>query len=156
MSHVNIKMINQNQETGNDDDNDDNLNKCIFFGRVMILLLSGGVVYLMSATTRQSDGAASMQGGTNWLCATVRTFTNILHVLLLSSKVKLKSTYFLFPETPFPVSGTPTAYFPSEQDCLTTMSSSELRGAVLQVVADELKTLGVDGEPQLCLVCGRT
>lgn len=116
-------------------------------------------MYLMSATTRQNDGTANMSEGTSWLCATVRTLrtsTSIQHALMLRLTVKLNSAYFPFPEASVPVSGKNTAYFPSEQDCLTTMSSSKLRAAVLQVVADELKALGVDGEPQLCLVCGRT
>lgn len=66
------------------------------------------------------------------------------------------STHFLFSGTSFQISGIRTAYFPPEQDCLTTMSNSLLRRDVLLHFADDLKARGVDGEPQMCLVCGRT
>uniref|UniRef100_A0A8C4EJF7 Si:ch1073-126c3.2 n=1 Tax=Dicentrarchus labrax TaxID=13489 RepID=A0A8C4EJF7_DICLA len=56
-------------------------------------------------------------------------------------------------EASIQVSGAKTAYFP--QDCLTTKSSSQLQGTIIEVFTTELKNQGVQGEPQYaCLVCG--
>lgn len=149
-----MKIINPNWEKRDDDDDGGDL--FLLLGRVMILLSCGGVVYLMNATTRQNNGTVSMWEGTSWLCATVRTTTTLSHGSVQRLAVALTFAHFSFPEASVPVAGTNTAYFPREQDCLTTLSSSQLRGAVLQVFANELKAHGVDGEPQLCLLCGRT
>lgn len=87
----------------------------------------------------------------------VRTSTTLPHAFVQCLAVTLNSAHFPFPEASFQSSGTNTAYFPRGQDCLTTMSSSQLRDAVLTVFNNELKAHGVDGKPQHeCLVCGRT
>ncbi|XP_070771565.1 uncharacterized protein [Enoplosus armatus] len=53
------------------------------------------------------------------------------------------------------VSGAPTAYFPKDQDCLTTMSNSQLQNSTVEGFISELKNQGIQGEPQsACLVCG--
>ncbi|XP_044069703.1 uncharacterized protein si:ch1073-126c3.2 isoform X2 [Siniperca chuatsi] len=53
------------------------------------------------------------------------------------------------------VSGAQTAYFPKDQDCLTTMSSSQLQNRTIEDFHTELKNQGIQGEPQdACLVCG--
>ncbi|XP_073337693.1 uncharacterized protein [Pagrus major] len=58
-------------------------------------------------------------------------------------------------EAPFQVSGAKTAYFPKDQDCLTTKSSSQLQDGIIQGFAAELKNEGVQGAAQYaCLVCG--
>ncbi|KAM6997104.1 uncharacterized protein LKV04_005828 [Tautogolabrus adspersus] len=54
------------------------------------------------------------------------------------------------------VSGAATAYFPKDQDCLTTKSSSQLETSIIQLLTSELESQGIQGEPQNgCLVCGR-
>ncbi|XP_069565383.1 uncharacterized protein [Brachyistius frenatus] len=58
-------------------------------------------------------------------------------------------------EAAIQVSGAKTAYFPKYQDCLTTKSSSRLENDVMDGFIAELKSRGVQGEPQsACLVCG--
>ncbi|XP_035519788.1 uncharacterized protein si:ch1073-126c3.2 isoform X2 [Morone saxatilis] len=58
-------------------------------------------------------------------------------------------------EASIQVSGAKTAYFPEDRDCLTTKSSSQLWGTIIEVFTTELKNQGVQGEPQYaCLVCG--
>ncbi|XP_070697696.1 uncharacterized protein [Pempheris klunzingeri] len=53
------------------------------------------------------------------------------------------------------VSGAKTAYFPEDQDCLTTKSSSQLQANITDGFMTELKNQGVQGESQYdCLVCG--
>ncbi|XP_038581949.1 uncharacterized protein LOC119908307 isoform X1 [Micropterus salmoides] len=53
------------------------------------------------------------------------------------------------------VSGAQTAYFPKDQDCLTTKSSSQLQNSTMEVFTNELKNQGIQGEPEYaCLVCG--
>ncbi|XP_036980322.1 uncharacterized protein si:ch1073-126c3.2 [Acanthopagrus latus] len=56
----------------------------------------------------------------------------------------------------FQLSGAKTAYFPRDQDCLTTKSSSRLQDGVIEGFKAELKNEGVQGEAQYaCLVCGQ-
>ncbi|XP_035462835.2 uncharacterized protein si:ch1073-126c3.2 [Scophthalmus maximus] len=51
------------------------------------------------------------------------------------------------------VSGSESAYFPKDQDCLTTQS--QLRDSFLQRLNAELQVQGVQGQPKnACLVCG--
>ncbi|KAM4607122.1 uncharacterized protein ACJ7VT_015404 [Polymixia lowei] len=53
------------------------------------------------------------------------------------------------------VSGAETAYFPKDQDCLVTKSSSQLQKNVIDKLIDELREHDVNGEPSYaCLVCG--
>ncbi|XP_029134163.1 uncharacterized protein si:ch1073-126c3.2 [Labrus bergylta] len=53
------------------------------------------------------------------------------------------------------VSGAATAYFPKDQNCLTTKSSSLLKTSTIQLFTSELESEGIQGEPQNgCLVCG--
>ncbi|XP_074503416.1 uncharacterized protein LOC141774562 [Sebastes fasciatus] len=55
----------------------------------------------------------------------------------------------------FPVAGINTAYFPKDQNCLTTKSSAQLQSSVINVFTAELKLAGVQGDPEYaCLVCG--
>lgn len=62
---------------------------------------------------------------------------------------------FLFPEALFPISGVTTAYFPKNQDCVTTKSNSDQQRHVLDTFIRELRNQDVDAEPQhACLVCG--
>nr|XP_046257580.1 uncharacterized protein si:ch1073-126c3.2 [Scatophagus argus] len=59
-------------------------------------------------------------------------------------------------EASIQVSGAKTAYFPKDQDCLTTKSSHQLWNSTIDILTTELKNKGVHGEPQhACLVCGR-
>ncbi|XP_041866646.1 uncharacterized protein si:ch1073-126c3.2 [Melanotaenia boesemani] len=58
-------------------------------------------------------------------------------------------------EAPIQISGESSAYFPKDQDCLTTKSNSQLSNSVIEVFTTELKSRGIPAEPQLaCLVCG--
>ncbi|XP_029305044.1 uncharacterized protein LOC115019694 [Cottoperca gobio] len=58
-------------------------------------------------------------------------------------------------ESRIQVSGAKTAYFPKDQDCLTTKGSSQLQSSVSEELSTELQLQGVQGEPQYaCLVCG--
>ncbi|KAK9541247.1 hypothetical protein VZT92_001306 [Zoarces viviparus] len=58
-------------------------------------------------------------------------------------------------EASIQVSGAKSAYFPKDQDCLTTKSSIQLQSGVIEEFTAELKAEGVQGEPQsACLVCG--
>ncbi|KAG8000279.1 hypothetical protein GBF38_002508, partial [Nibea albiflora] len=53
------------------------------------------------------------------------------------------------------VAGAKSAYFPKDQDCRTTKTSSQLQNSTLEVFINELKTNGVTGVAQyVCLVCG--
>uniref|UniRef100_A0A8C2Z1Y9 Si:ch1073-126c3.2 n=1 Tax=Cyclopterus lumpus TaxID=8103 RepID=A0A8C2Z1Y9_CYCLU len=53
------------------------------------------------------------------------------------------------------VSGVKTAYFPKDQDCLTTKTSNGLQSGVIVDLTAELMAAGVHGAPQsACLVCG--
>ncbi|XP_008279232.1 uncharacterized protein LOC103356748 [Stegastes partitus] len=53
------------------------------------------------------------------------------------------------------ISGAKTAYFPKDQDCRSTKSSSQLTNSVIEALAAELKAQEINGEPQhACLVCG--
>uniref|UniRef100_A0A3P8SX01 Si:ch1073-126c3.2 n=1 Tax=Amphiprion percula TaxID=161767 RepID=A0A3P8SX01_AMPPE len=53
------------------------------------------------------------------------------------------------------VSGAKTAYFPKDQDCLVTKSSSQLTERIMEAFTAELKNQNIDGELQdTCLVCG--
>ncbi|XP_040034806.2 uncharacterized protein LOC120820750 [Gasterosteus aculeatus] len=59
-------------------------------------------------------------------------------------------------ESPIQVSGAKTAYFPKDQDCLTTKSSSSLLSSVVGNLTSELRGRGVVGgeAEHACLVCG--
>lgn len=71
--------------------------------------------------------------------------------------VKLNFSHFSFSEASVQISGVNTAYFPKDQDCLTTRSSGELLDSVKKAFDQELKAQGVKGALQYaCLVCGRT
>ncbi|XP_071783628.1 uncharacterized protein LOC139933446 [Centroberyx gerrardi] len=53
------------------------------------------------------------------------------------------------------ISGAQTAYFPKDQDCLRTKSSSDLHNSTIHNFITELKDQGIDGNPEyICLVCG--
>lgn len=70
--------------------------------------------------------------------------------------VKLNFSHFPFLEALFQVSGAKTAYFPKDQDCITTKSSSQLQNRIIEDLTTELKNKGIKGEPRhACLVCGR-
>ncbi|KAL6102171.1 uncharacterized protein ACO6RY_17271 [Pungitius sinensis] len=65
------------------------------------------------------------------------------------------TTLAVCQESPIQVSGAKTAYFPKDQDCLTTKSSSRLQSSVLEGLTSELREGGVDGEVEYaCLACG--
>uniref|UniRef100_A0A3B4G2H5 Si:ch1073-126c3.2 n=1 Tax=Pundamilia nyererei TaxID=303518 RepID=A0A3B4G2H5_9CICH len=52
-------------------------------------------------------------------------------------------------------SGATTAYFPKDQDCITTKSSSQMQNRILEDFTAELKGKGIQGELKYaCLVCG--
>ncbi|XP_074532224.1 uncharacterized protein LOC141795294 [Halichoeres trimaculatus] len=58
-------------------------------------------------------------------------------------------------EAPFQISGAATAYFPKDQDCLTTKSNSREQRSIIDLFASELKIQGIQGQTQHeCLVCG--
>ncbi|KAM4591997.1 uncharacterized protein PAE49_020152 [Odontesthes bonariensis] len=58
-------------------------------------------------------------------------------------------------EATIQVSGASSAYFPKDQDCLTTKSNSQLMNATMEAFSTELRTQGVVGDRrQYCLVCG--
>ncbi|KAK2824638.1 hypothetical protein Q5P01_021813 [Channa striata] len=58
-------------------------------------------------------------------------------------------------EASIQVSGANTAYFPKDQDCLMTKSSSQLQNSTIETFTTELKNGGINGKPEyLCLVCG--
>ncbi|KAI3363483.1 hypothetical protein L3Q82_012094, partial [Scortum barcoo] len=58
-------------------------------------------------------------------------------------------------ESSVQVSGAKTAYFPQDQDCQTTKSITQLQDGVFANFTAELKSQGVQGDPQhLCLRCG--
>lgn len=70
--------------------------------------------------------------------------------------MKLNVPHSPFLEASFQLSGAKTAYFPRDQDCLTTKSSSRLQDGVIEGFKAELKNEGVQGEAQYaCLVCGQ-
>ncbi|XP_018516337.1 uncharacterized protein si:ch1073-126c3.2 isoform X2 [Lates calcarifer] len=53
------------------------------------------------------------------------------------------------------ISGAKSAYFPKDQDCLTTKSNSDLQNSTLEILTRELQSQGIQGDPQYhCLVCG--
>ncbi|KAM7385231.1 hypothetical protein PAMP_001325 [Pampus punctatissimus] len=53
------------------------------------------------------------------------------------------------------ISGANTAYFPKDQDCLTTKKSSQLKNSIIEGFIAELKNRGIQGQPLFaCLVCG--
>nr|XP_033496553.1 uncharacterized protein si:ch1073-126c3.2 [Epinephelus lanceolatus] len=53
------------------------------------------------------------------------------------------------------ISGASTAYFPKDQDCLTTKSNSQLQSSIIDVFITELKGQGIQADSQsACLVCG--
>ncbi|XP_039995165.1 uncharacterized protein si:ch1073-126c3.2 [Xiphias gladius] len=53
------------------------------------------------------------------------------------------------------ISGAKSAYFPKDQDCLKTKSSSQLQNSTIEDFITELKNQGIQGEPQYaCLTCG--
>ncbi|XP_076599934.1 uncharacterized protein LOC143328603 isoform X2 [Chaetodon auriga] len=59
-------------------------------------------------------------------------------------------------EASIQVSGAKTAYFPQNQDCLRTKSSSQQQNSIIEDFKAELKNQGLQGEPQhACLLCGR-
>ncbi|XP_059214790.1 uncharacterized protein si:ch1073-126c3.2 [Centropristis striata] len=56
---------------------------------------------------------------------------------------------------PFQVAGVKTAYFPKDQDCLTTKSNIQLYNSTIADLTTELQNEGIQGELQYdCLVCG--
>ncbi|XP_067465309.1 uncharacterized protein si:ch1073-126c3.2 [Thunnus thynnus] len=58
-------------------------------------------------------------------------------------------------EASIQVSGAKTAYFPKDQDCLTTKKSSHLQDSIMGDLTTELNSQGIQGELQFaCLVCG--
>ncbi|XP_042290252.1 uncharacterized protein si:ch1073-126c3.2 [Thunnus maccoyii] len=58
-------------------------------------------------------------------------------------------------EASIQVSGAKTAYFPKDQDCLTTKKNSQLQDSIMEDLTTELKSQGIQGEQQFaCLVCG--
>ncbi|XP_041644820.1 uncharacterized protein si:ch1073-126c3.2 [Cheilinus undulatus] len=58
-------------------------------------------------------------------------------------------------ESPFQISGVPSAYFPRDQDCLTTKGNIKRQKSIIQQFTTELISQGIDGTPQFeCLVCG--
>ncbi|XP_036403393.1 uncharacterized protein si:ch1073-126c3.2 [Megalops cyprinoides] len=53
------------------------------------------------------------------------------------------------------ISGAVTAYFPKDQDCLKTKSDHNLEKQIIQTFVSELKSDGIDGNPEHeCLICG--
>ncbi|GAA6231961.1 uncharacterized protein LOC108872912 isoform X2 [Lates japonicus] len=53
------------------------------------------------------------------------------------------------------ISGAKSAYFPKDQDCLTTKSNNDLQNSTLEILTTELRSQGIQGDPQYhCLVCG--
>ncbi|KAF7658013.1 hypothetical protein LDENG_00018970 [Lucifuga dentata] len=57
--------------------------------------------------------------------------------------------------SPIQVSGVKTSYFPQDQDCLRTKTSSQLENHVIDTFKAELKNQGVLGKPNYaCLTCG--
>ncbi|XP_040906129.1 uncharacterized protein si:ch1073-126c3.2 isoform X2 [Toxotes jaculatrix] len=53
------------------------------------------------------------------------------------------------------IAGAKSAYFPRDQDCLVTKSSSQLQNSTIEGFITELRNQGILGEPQYaCLVCG--
>ncbi|KAG7228416.1 hypothetical protein INR49_007588, partial [Caranx melampygus] len=53
------------------------------------------------------------------------------------------------------IAGVKTSYFPKDQDCLTTKSSSQLQNKIIETLKAEVKNAGIQGEPHFgCLVCG--
>lgn len=62
---------------------------------------------------------------------------------------------FTFAESPLQISGAKMAYFPKNQNCLTTKSSSQHRSDIITTFINELKDQSVHGDPQhACLICG--
>ncbi|XP_026165633.1 uncharacterized protein LOC113132044 [Mastacembelus armatus] len=60
-------------------------------------------------------------------------------------------------EASIQVSGAKSAYFPKDQDCLTTKSSSQLQNSIIEDFTAELKNQGIEAQSQfVCLVCGRS
>ncbi|XP_070834448.1 uncharacterized protein [Chaetodon trifascialis] len=58
-------------------------------------------------------------------------------------------------EASIQVSGAKTAYFPQDQDCLKTKSSSHQQNSIIEDFKAELKSQGLQGELQhACLLCG--
>lgn len=146
----------------------------------MILVSWGGVVCLKNAVRGQDiSGRRSSSGETTWLCATVRRLLLSVSMYLINNDslkiqpssrggshvcteafmqdgqvVWMNLTFFLSsPEATSQVSGSESAYFPKDQDCLTTQS--QLRDSFLQRLNAELQVQGVQGQPKnACLVCG--
>lgn len=78
---------------------------------------------------------------------------DVLNCLNNGTKISL---FFPFPEAIIQVSGAKTGYFPMDQDCLTTMSSTQLQEGIFADLKTELKDQGVEGQVQHpCLMCGR-
>lgn len=95
-------------------------------------------------------------GGTTLAVCNGKVFPCCPHALTLSRNHTDAGFYeFLFPEEPLQISGAKTAYFPKNQNCLATKSSSQQQSGILNTFIKELRELGVDAERQhACLVCG--
>lgn len=60
---------------------------------------------------------------------------------------------FVNAESSSSIAGATTAYFPKDQDCLTTKSNSDLEAKILNEFYNELKN--IEGQKEnACLVCG--
>ncbi|XP_071336094.1 uncharacterized protein [Trachinotus anak] len=58
-------------------------------------------------------------------------------------------------KAPIRIGGAKSAYFPEDQDCLTTKSTSELHSSIITTFISELKKEGIEAELQdVCLLCG--
>ncbi|XP_061913770.1 uncharacterized protein LOC133656924 [Entelurus aequoreus] len=65
------------------------------------------------------------------------------------------NTLALCNEASIQVAGANTAYFPKDQDCLTTKTSNHSRSDIIQDFTEELRNLDLEGDAQsVCLVCG--